>query len=141
MATTASHLLIARRYLERGFLDTAMDLLVRNASVAEADDWLRLSEALLERQRIADVVRVCEMGGVPLPRERLLALGDARLQGRDLDGAKLLYETADADLGRWERFLDVVTACPSRQRLAIAVAERHIVGGAGATAREELRAS
>ena len=68
MSTKSSEVLVGRRYLERGFLDAAMKLFVRNAPVVEPDDWTRLSERLMERNRIPDVVRVCEVGGVPLPR-------------------------------------------------------------------------
>src|SRR5262249_20750129 len=85
--TTASQLLIARRYLDRGFTDTAMEIFVRTSSETPASDWECLAEALFKRQCVAAVVRVCEIGGIPLPRERMLALGDARLHGRDLDGA------------------------------------------------------
>ena len=132
MPTATSQLLIARRYLARGFLDTAMHLLVRNAEAASPADWQRLVDRLMERQRIADVVRVCAIGGIPLPRERLLALGDARLQGRDVKGAKLLYELAEADPPRWERFIDVLTVSPDLERLAVEIADRHLVaGGAG----------
>jgi hypothetical protein len=126
--STASHLLVARRYLSRGFLDSAMELLVRHAASVGQSDWLALAEALMDRQRIADVVRVCELGAIPLPRERFLALGDARLRRRDLDGAKLLYELADADTARWDRFVDVLAGIPGRERLAIEIAERHLVG-------------
>jgi len=127
MPTVASQVFIARRYLARGFLDTAMHLLLRHPEAASRADWDRLVEGLLERQRIADVVRVCAIGGIPLPRARLLALGDARLEARDVKGAKLLYELAEADAARWERFIDVLTASPALERLAIEVAERHLL--------------
>ena len=127
--TPSSQLLIARRYLARGFLDTAMHLFVRNAGAVRPADWERLVDRLMERQRIADAVRVCALGGIPLPRERLLALGDTRLQGRDVKGAKLLYELGEADLPRWERFIDVLTSSPDLQRLAVEIADRYLVGG------------
>jgi hypothetical protein len=133
--TTPSEVLVARRYLDRGFLDTAMDLLVRHAPTVDRHDWLRLADALMDRLRIADVVRICALGDIPLPRERILSLGDARLRRRDLDGAKALYELADADVARWQRLVDVLTAMPGRARLAISIAERHLAGvGDGARA-------
>jgi len=133
--TTPSEVLVARRYLERGFLDTAMELFVRHAPTVDRSDWLRLADGLMDRLRIADVVRICALGEIPLPRERILALGDARLRRRDLDGAKALYELADADVARWQRFVDVLTAMPGRARLAISIAERYLAGAdAGARA-------
>lgn len=130
MPTAASQIFLARRYLARGFLDTAMQLLARHPEAASRSDWERLVDRLLERQRIADVVRACALGGIPLPRARLLALGDARLEARDVQGAKLLYELAEADAPRWERFIDVLTASPALERLAVTVAERHLVARA-----------
>ncbi|MCW5890010.1 MAG: hypothetical protein KIT14_05600 [bacterium] len=130
---TASQVLIARRYLERGFLDTAMRLMVRNAASVEAGDWAFLVERLMERGRIVDVVQVCALGGVELPREQLLAIGDTRLRARDFDGAKLLYEIADADTPRWEHFVDVLTSLPGQERLALQLAERHLVSLARAS--------
>ncbi|HEV7733148.1 MAG TPA: hypothetical protein VGR62_13340 [Candidatus Binatia bacterium] len=122
-----SEVLVGRRYLERGFVDTALRLFVRNAAHVETADWLLLVERLMERNRVADVVRVCELGDVPLPRERLLALGDAALRRRDVDGAKTLYELADADRERWAAFVDVLSALPERERLALSLAERYLV--------------
>ncbi len=106
-----------------------MHLFVRNAGTVQPADWERLVDRLMERQRIADAVRVCAIGGIPLPRERLLALGDTRLQGRDVKGAKLLYELGEADLPRWERFIDVLTSSPDLQRLAVEIADRYLVDG------------
>ena len=60
MPASESEVLVGRRYLERGFLDAAMKLFVRNAELVPASDWSRLAERLLGRNRIADVVRVCE---------------------------------------------------------------------------------
>ncbi|HSV08906.1 MAG TPA: hypothetical protein VLI07_20490, partial [Candidatus Binatus sp.] len=74
MPASESEVLVGRRYLERGFLDAAMRLFVRNAELVTAADWTRLADRLLERNRIPDVVRVCELGTVPLPRERLLVV-------------------------------------------------------------------
>jgi hypothetical protein len=126
MSTKSSEVLVGRRYLERGFLDAAMKLFVRNATVVEAADWTRLAERLMERSRIPDVVRVCEVGGVPLPRERMLGIADDHLRRKDVDTAIRLYELAGADHERWVRIVDVLTGLPDRERLAIEVTERHL---------------
>jgi hypothetical protein len=55
----------------------------------------------MERSRIPDVVRVCEVGGVPLPRERMLGIADEHLRRKDVDTAIRLYELAGADRERW----------------------------------------
>jgi hypothetical protein len=126
MSTKSSEVLVGRRYLERGFLDAAMKLFVRNAPVVEPEDWTRLAERLMERSRIPDVVRVCEVGGVPLPRERMLGIADEHLRRKDVDTAIRLYELAGADRDRWVRLVDVLTGLPDRERLAIEVTERHL---------------
>ena len=126
MPASDSEVLVGRRYLERGFLDAAMKLFVRNAELVPAADWSRLAERLLGRNRIADVVRVCELGGVPLPRETMLGAGDTCLKRKDVDGAMRLYELANADRDRWSRLLDVLTSLPDRERLAVEVVERHL---------------
>jgi hypothetical protein len=126
MPTKTSEVLVGRRYLERGFIDAAMKLFVRNAPAVEPCDWTRLSERLMERSRIPDVVRVCELGGVPLPRERMLGIGDDHLRRKDVDTTIRLYEIADADRERWVRLVDVLTGLPDRERLAIEVTERHL---------------
>lgn len=135
MALTATHasrstVLIARRYLEQGFLDVAMRLFVRSGAQVEKRDWNRLVHLLMDRHRIADAVRVCEIGGVPLPCARLLALGDEHLRRNDFDGAIHLYELGDADQERWARVIDLLTARPDQERRAIALAERYLVGEA-----------
>ena len=126
MSTKSSEVLVGRGYLERGFLDAAMRLFVRNAPVVEPDDWTRLAERLMERSRIPDVVRVCEVGGVPLPRERMLGIADDHLRRKDVDTAIRLYELAGADRDRWAHLVDVLTGLPDRERLAIEVTERHL---------------
>jgi hypothetical protein len=126
MPASESEVLVGRRYLERGFLDAAMKLFVRNAELVPASEWSRLAERLLGRNRVADVVRVCELGSVPLPRETMLAAGDASLKRKDVDGAMRLYELANADRDRWMRMLDVLTSLPDRERLAVEVVERHL---------------
>src|SRR3990172_4137296 len=101
MPASESEVLVGRRYLERGFLDAAMRLFTRNAALVMPADWTRLADRLLERNRVPDVVRVCELGGVPLPRERMLQSGDLALRRRDVDSAMRIYELADADRERW----------------------------------------
>jgi hypothetical protein len=130
MPASESEVLVGRRYLERGFLDAAMRLFVRNAQLVTSADWSRLSDRLFERNRIADVVRVCELGAVPLPRERMLATGDGCLKRKDVDGALRLYELANADRDRWTRLVDVLTGLPDRARQAIEVVGRHLTGDA-----------
>ena len=80
MPASDSEVLVGRHYLERGFLDAAMNLFVKNAELVATADWSRLAERLLDRNRIPDVVRVCELGAVPLPRERMLQSGDLALR-------------------------------------------------------------
>ena len=126
MPTKSSEVLVGRRYLERGFLDAAMKLFVRNAPAVEPDDWTRLAERLMERNRVPDVVSVCELGGVPLPREQMLVRGDESLRRKDVDTAIRLYELAGADRDRWARLIDVLTGLPDRERQAIEVTARHL---------------
>lgn len=126
MPASDSEVLVGRRYLERGFLDAAMKLFVRNAELVTPADWGRLGERLMERNRIPDVVRICELGGVPLPRERMLAAGDAALKRKDVDGALRLFELAGADRDRWTRLVDVMTSLPDRARQAVEIVERHL---------------
>ncbi len=136
MPAAESEVLVGRRYLERGFLDAAMKIFYRNADLVTAADWSRLADALMERNRIPDVVRVCELGSVPLPRERILTMADSHLQRKDVDTAIRLYELAEADRDRWTRVVDVLAALPDRQRQAFSVAERHL----GAPPRAEREA-
>jgi hypothetical protein len=126
MPASESEVLVGRRYLERGFLDAAMKLFVRNAALVMPADWTHLADGLLERNRIPDVVRICELGRVPLPRERMLASGDACLKRKDVDGAMRLYELVDADRERWVRLVDVMTSLPDRARQAVEVVSRHL---------------
>src|SRR6058998_2814166 len=121
MPASEPEVLVGRRYLDRGFLDAAMRLYVRNAELVTAADWTRLADRLLDRNRIPDVVRVCELGSVPLPRERMLQSGDLALRRRDVDTAMRIYELAGADRERWSRMVDVMTAIPNRARQAIEV--------------------
>jgi hypothetical protein len=126
MPPKSAEVLVGRRYLERGFLDAAMKLFVRNAGAVEPDDWTRLAERLMERNRVPDVVSICELGHVPLPREQMLSRADDSLRRKDVDTAIRLYELAGADRERWTRVVDVLTGLPDRERLAIEVTERHL---------------
>ena len=128
MPASDSEVLVGRRYLERGFLDAAMRLFVRNAELVTPTDWTSLAERLLERNRVPDAVRVCELGGVPLPRERLLVAADGFLKRKDIDAAVRLYELVGADRERWTRLVDVLTALPDRARQAVEIVERHLGG-------------
>jgi hypothetical protein len=128
MPASDSEVLVGRRYLERGFLDAAMRLFVRNPELVTAMDWTSLADRLLERNRIPDAVRVCELGGVPLPRERMLAAADACLKRKDVDGAMRLYELAGADRERWAKLVDLMTMLPDRERQAIEIVGRHLGG-------------
>lgn len=126
MPGSKSEVLVGRRYLERGFLDAALKLLVRNAEHVAREDWVLLAERLMDRNRVSDVVTICELGSVPLPRQRLLELGDSYLQRRAVDSAIRIFELAEADQDRWLRTLDVLTGLPERQRQAISIVERHL---------------
>ena len=135
-----SRVLVGRRYVEHGFLDAAMRLFAQNSAEVEPNDWIDLAERMMERNRIADAIRVCEAGGVPLPREHLLALGDRSLERRDMERAILLYELATADQERWSRVVDILTTSPDQERRAIELAERHLVTTAALGKRPPLTA-
>jgi len=126
MPGSKSEVLVGCRYLERGFVDAALKLLVRNAEHVSREQWLLLADRLMDRNRVADVVSICELGGIPLPRQRFLELGDSYLRRRSVDSAIRLYELAQADQDRWLHTLDVLTGLPERQRQAIAIVERHL---------------
>ena len=132
MPASQTDVLVGRRYLDRGFLDVAMKIFIRNAPLVSPKDWMSLADCLLERQRMADVVRVCEVGGVPLPQQKMLEQGDLHLRRKDFDAAIRLYEMADADRERWTRIVDLLTAVPERGRQVLEIAERHL-GAAVAT--------
>jgi hypothetical protein len=119
-------LLVARRYLEHGFLDAAMRLFARSAAEVDPVDWQRLVGGLMQRGRVAEAVRACRLGGVPLPREELLALGDRHLRLKDVDAAVHYYELADADRARWSGLVDVLAVLPGRELQALDVAERRL---------------
>jgi hypothetical protein len=123
-----SEVAVARRYLDHGFLDVAMRIFGRNVAQVRSDDWRLLVDRLLDRGRVAEAVETCRMGGVPLPRRELLALGDHRLHCKDVDAAIHYYELAQADHERWTDIVDLLTRLPARELQAIAVAERHLLG-------------
>jgi hypothetical protein len=141
MRLCESEVLVGSRYLARGFLDAALALFVRNAPLVAAADWETVVDRLMKRRRIADVVRVCRLGSIPLPRARLLELGDAALARRDVESAKDLYEIAEADTERWSRLLDFLIGSPERSRMALAVAARHLGDDQLATSRPRAAAA
>ncbi len=126
MPTNESQVLVGRHYLERGFLDAAMKLFARNATAVTGEDWSRLAARLMERNRLQDVVRICELGSVPLPREEILARGDTALKRKDVDSAMRYYDLAKADEERWSHLVAVMTDLPDRERQALEVAARHL---------------
>lgn len=122
-----SELVVARRYLGHGFVDAALRLFARRAPHVRREDWTALVDGLLERGRVSDAVAVCQLAGIPVPREELLTLGDRQLRLKDVDGATHSYELADADSARWAALLDVLTRLPGRELSAVEVAQRHLV--------------
>jgi hypothetical protein len=124
-----SEVVVARRSLEHGFLDTAMRSFTRNAAQVTTADWNRLASRLLDRGRIVDAVTVCETSGVPLPRTTLLEIGDRHLARKDVDATLRYYGLAGADHERWTNLLDVLTRLPGRELQAKEVAERLLEGG------------
>jgi hypothetical protein len=121
-----SEVVVGRRYLDHGFIDAAMRIFSRHAAQVTASDWNALVDRLLERGRIVDVVQACQMGDVPLPRERLLQLGDQQLRRKDVQGAIRFFELAAADHARWSGLLDVLTRLPGFELTAVEIAERHL---------------
>jgi hypothetical protein len=124
-----SEVMVARRYLDHGFIDAARRIFERNADSGRVapDDWSNLVERLLERGRIRDAVQACQTGNVPLPRERLLDLGDRHLLRRDMQSAIRYYELADANQERWVGLVDMLTRLPGCELHATEVAQRHLV--------------
>jgi hypothetical protein len=127
MASKQADVLVGRRYLGRGYLDQAFELFSRNADVVAQADWSLLRDKLLDRGRIQDMVRVCELGHVPMPSEQLIARGDKALKTKDIDLAIDLFELAEADRERWEKVVDVLIEMPERKRQAVAIADRYLV--------------
>jgi len=122
-----SEVMVARRYLANGFLDTAMRIFQRNVPDVSANDWALLVSRLLDGGRVADAVQVCQTAELPLPSEELLALGDGHLRRRNVDAAIRCYEMGDADLQRWADLVDVLTRFPGGERRATALANRYLV--------------
>jgi len=127
MASKQADILVGRRYLAKGYLDQALEFFARNADLVLAQDWTTLRDKLLDRGRIQDMVRVCELGHVPLPNDKLLARGDKALVTKDVDLVINLYELAGADRARWEKVIDVLIEMPERKRQAVAIADRYLV--------------
>jgi hypothetical protein len=132
MSSKQADILVGRRYLAKGYLDEALELFTRNADAVGAHDWAGLRDKLLERGRIQDMVRVCDLGHVPIPSEQLLARGDKALLTKDIDTMIDLYELAGADRARWEKVVDVLVEMPERKRQAVAIADRYLVDSAEA---------
>lgn len=132
MPSKQADVLVGRRYLTRGYLDQALELFSRNADVVATADWSLLRDKLLERGRIQDMVRVCELGHVPIPSDQLVTRGDKALRTKDIDLAIDLFELAGADRPRWERVVDVLIEMPDRKRQAVAIADRYLVDHAEA---------
>jgi len=127
MPSKLADVLVGRRYLAKGYLDQALELFSRNAEYVTAQDWAGLRDRLLERGRIQDMVRVCDLGHVPIPSEELLARGDKALVTKDVDLVIDLFELAGADRARWEKVVDVLVELPERKRQAVAIADRYLV--------------
>ena len=134
MPSKQADVLVGRRYLAKGYLDQALELFTRNADVVGAEDWASLRDRLLERGRIQDMVRVCELGHVAIPSEALLARADKALITKDVDLVIDLFELAGADRARWEKVVDVLIEMPERKRQAVAIADRYLVAGTEAPA-------
>jgi len=100
---------------------------MRHVALVTPEDWTHLVTRLLERGRIADVVAACQAGGLPLPREPLLALGDDHVKRRDVLAAVRYYELAGADVERWASLVDLLSRLPGHELHATEVAQRHLV--------------
>lgn len=132
MASKQADVFVGRRYLAKGWLDQALELFTRNADAVNVEDWQSLRDRLLERGRVQDMVRVCELGHVPIPSDELLARGDKALVAKDIDLVIDLFELAHADRARWEKVVDVLVEMPERKRQAIGIADRYLVDGTAA---------
>jgi hypothetical protein len=127
MPSKQADVLVGRRYLTRGYLDQALELFTRNADIVASADWSVLRDKLLDRGRIQDMVRVCELGHVPIPSEQLIVRGDKALKTKDIDLAIDLFELAGADAARWEQVVDVLIEMPDRKRQAVTIADRYLI--------------
>ena len=131
MASKEADVLVGRRCLAKGYINQALEFFTRSADLVEVEDWEALREKLFVGGRIQEMVQVCALGRIPIPREELLARADRALVAKDVDLALDLYELADADRERWERAVDVLIAVPERQRQAVVIADRYLVKRAG----------
>ena len=127
MPSKQADVLVGRRYLAKGYLDQALEFFTRNADSVGDPDWVSLRDKLLERGRIQDMVRVCDLGHVPMPREQLLNRADKALLTKDIDLVIDLFELAEADRPRWEKVVDVLIEMPERKRQAVSIADRYLV--------------
>ena len=134
MPSKEADVLVGRRYLAKGWLDQALELFTRNADIVVADDWSELRDKLLDRGRTQDMVRVCQLGRVPIPSDKLIARADKALISKDIDVVIDLYELAGADRARWEKVVDVLVEMPDRKRQAVAIADRYLVDSAAPAA-------
>ncbi len=134
MPSKEADVLVGRRYLAKGWLDQSLELFTRNADIVAADDWNDLRDKLLDRGRIQDMVRVCQLGHVPIPSERLIARAEKALISKDIDVVIDLYELAGASRERWEKVVDVLVEMPDRKRQAVQIADRYLVEGAAVSA-------
>ncbi len=92
---------------------------------------MALRAKLLERGRLQDMVRVCQLGQIAIPRDRLLERADRALVTKDIDLLLDLYELADAGPERWEKVVDLLIDMPERKRQALTIADRYLVKRAG----------
>ncbi len=127
MPSKEADILVGRRYLAKGYLDQALEFFSRNADFVAPQDWTTLRDRLLDRGRIQDMVRVCNLGRVPIPSDQLLIRGDKALITKDIDLVIDLYELAGADRARWEKVVDVLVEMPERKRQAVSIADRYLV--------------
>ena len=126
MAYDVAEVLVGKRSLAKGFLDDALRVFAQQAAGIAPEDWATLRDRLLERGRISDVVEVCRLGNVPLPREEILSIGDHYLARADMDRAIDMYELVGADQARWERVVDRLIERPERMRQARSIAAKHL---------------
>ena len=122
-----AEIVVARRYLDHGFVDASMRIFARRAANVTAADWQQLVSRLLERGRVNDAVDIRRLGEIPLPRQELLTLGDRQLRRKDVNLAIHYYELAEADHERWSALVDVLTRLPGRELHALEMAERHLL--------------
>ncbi len=130
MTDAEADVFLGRRYLAKGFLDDALRMFMQRPASFTAADWTTLRDRLLARGRIDDVLDVCKAGGIPIPRDELLSIGDEYLRRMDAERAIKFYEIAEADQARWERVIDQLIQRPDRHHQARSIAARHLTGSA-----------